>query len=89
MQARKAARVLPEPVGAEISVGSPARIAGQPAVWGSVGEPNFVRNHSCTMGCAHARAGVWLRSAAGSIGMKILYLFAACSLRESVYCFAF
>ena len=56
MQTRKAARVLPEPVGAEIRVGSPRRIAGQPAVCGSVAEPNFARNHSCTTGCAQARA---------------------------------
>ena len=39
MHTRNAASVLPEPVGAEISVGSPRRIAGQPAICGSVGVP--------------------------------------------------
>src|SRR6478752_5067199 len=47
---RKAARVLPEPVGARISVWSPAAIAGQPLVWASVGAPNVVSNHSRTAG---------------------------------------
>ncbi len=41
MQTRKAESVLPEPVGAEMSVGSPRRMAGQPAIWGSVGEPEL------------------------------------------------
>ena len=57
MQTRNAARVFPEPVGAEIKVASPARIAGQPWCWGSVGEPNLVMNHSAVMGCAQAREG--------------------------------
>ena len=48
MPVRKAASVLPEPVGAAISVSSPAAIAGQPSAWGSVGpsgnrRPNHVR----------------------------------------------
>jgi hypothetical protein len=55
MQTRKAARVFPEPVGAEMRVASPARILGQPWVCGSVGLPNFVMNHSAVTGCAHAR----------------------------------
>ena len=47
MATRKAARVLPEPVGAEMRVG----LAGDDGwasrrSWGSVGEPNLVRNHS-------------------------------------------
>ena len=54
---RNAARVLPEPVGAEMRVGSPVTMLGQPSIWGSVGEPNFARNHSAVMGCAQARAG--------------------------------
>ena len=37
MPARNAASVLPEPVGAAISVSSPAAIAGQPSACGSVG----------------------------------------------------
>ncbi len=50
MQARNAARVLPEPVGAEISVVRPARICGQPCSCGSVGVPNLAMNHSATKG---------------------------------------
>src|SRR5205809_5687354 len=37
MQTRKAARVLPEPVGAAISVSRPAAISAQPPSCGSVG----------------------------------------------------
>src|SRR5260221_305284 len=37
MQARKAASVLPDPVGAEISVVWPARMWGQPCSCGSIG----------------------------------------------------
>src|ERR1019366_3146791 len=55
MQARKAARVLPEPVGAEIKVVRPARMCGQPCSWGSVGVPKRRTNHSCTRGWAQAR----------------------------------
>ena len=55
MQTRNAARVLPLPVGAEMRVASPATMLGQPWVCGSVGLPNFVRNHSAVMGWAHAR----------------------------------
>src|ERR1700745_4295926 len=54
MQARKAARVLPEPVARESSVVRPARMCGQPCSWGSVGVPNFATNHSATMGWAQA-----------------------------------
>ncbi len=50
MHTRKAARVFPEPVGAEMSVGFPARMLGQPPTWGSVGVPNFVTNHSAVTG---------------------------------------
>ena len=55
MQARNAASVLPEPVGAQISVDLPARMDGQPCSCGSVGEPNLPANHSWTSGCAQAR----------------------------------
>src|SRR5580704_11371539 len=55
MQARKAAKVLPEPVGAEISVVRPARMCGHPCSWGSVGVPNRWTNQSRTRGCAQAR----------------------------------
>jgi len=54
MQTRKAERVLPLPVGAEISVASPARMLGQPCSCGSVGLPNLLRNHSAVTGCAQA-----------------------------------
>src|ERR1700678_1753043 len=57
MQTRKAASVLPEPVGAEIKVGAPATILGHPWTWGSVGEPNLPRNHSAVIGCAQANSG--------------------------------
>ena len=50
MQTRNAARVLPLPVGAEMRVASPARMLGQPWVWGSVGLPNLLRNHSAVTG---------------------------------------
>src|SRR5579884_2384097 len=67
MQARNAARVLPEPVGAEIRVESPARMCGQPSTWGSVALPNLARNHSRTTGCAHARASAAAGSPAGKM----------------------
>ena len=56
MQIRKAARVLPDPVGAEINVGLPERIDGQPSSWGEVGVQNLAVNHSRTTGCAQASA---------------------------------
>src|SRR2546427_12684368 len=55
MQIRKAASVLPEPVGAEISVVFPARMCGQPCCWGSVGVPKRLTNQSRTSGWAHSR----------------------------------
>src|SRR5712692_6786263 len=55
IQARNAARVFPEPVGAEISVVLPARMGGQPCSCGSVGVPNLCTNHSLTRGCAQSR----------------------------------
>ena len=47
---RKAASVLPEPVGAEMRMSPPAAILGQPAICGSVGWPKRVANHSATRG---------------------------------------
>src|SRR5205809_2502991 len=44
MEMRKAARVLPEPVGAEISVSRPEVISGQPRAWASVGAWNLRSN---------------------------------------------
>jgi hypothetical protein len=55
MQARNAASVLPDPVGAEISVVRPARMCGQPCSWGSVGVPKRWTNHSCSNGWAQDR----------------------------------
>ena len=71
MQTRNAARVLPEPVGAEMRVVSPRRMLGQPSIWGSVGVPNFAVNHSCTRGCAQASAS-WIGadSTASSTGIR-------------------
>src|SRR5579864_9748306 len=54
MQIRNAARVFPEPVGAEISVVLPERISGQPCSCGSVGVPKRPTNHSRTSGCAQS-----------------------------------
>ena len=83
MATRNAARVLPEPVGAEMRVVSPRRIAGQPSIWGSVAEPNLVRNHSATTGCAHARAAAAsiCASGASAVGAGTMgYCTAGCSL---------
>src|SRR5205814_1422731 len=49
-QIRNAASVLPEPVGAEIRTLRPVRIFRQPAIWGSVGFPKRLVNHSATRG---------------------------------------
>src|SRR5207302_8871539 len=54
MHARNAASVLPEPVGAEISVVRPAKMCGHPCSCGSVGVPNFWTNQSRINGCAQA-----------------------------------
>src|SRR5512133_2368547 len=72
MQARNAARVLPEPVGAEIRVGRPARICGQPSIWGSVGVPNLRTNHSATRGCAQASvSGIVTGGSSATIGTAV------------------
>ena len=44
MQVRKAVRVLPDPVGAAMSVCRPWAMAGQPVAWASVGASNRLRN---------------------------------------------
>ena len=44
MPARKAARVLPEPVGAAMRTSRPERMTGQPAAWASVGAAKRRRN---------------------------------------------
>ena len=51
MATRNPASVLPDPVGAAISVSRPAAMSGQPWAWGSVGPSgNRRRNHSATTG---------------------------------------
>ncbi len=58
MAARKAASVLPEPVGAAIRVWRPAWISGQARACGSVGEPKrFVEPG----GDGGVEAGEWHR----------------------------
>ena len=50
MAARKAASVLPEPVGAAMSVGRPALIAAQASVCAGVGAGKVLANHAATAG---------------------------------------
>src|SRR5690348_6907834 len=50
MADRKAASVLPDPVGAATSVWRPARIAGQASSWAAVGLGNAEENHAATAG---------------------------------------
>ncbi len=50
MAARNAASVLPEPVGAAISVCRPAWISGQARACGSVGRPKRFSNQEATAG---------------------------------------
>ena len=58
MQTRKPASVLPEPVGAAMSVSWPAAMCGHAAPAGAVGPSGKRRrNHSATAGCNSARAG--------------------------------
>jgi hypothetical protein len=54
---RNAVRVLPEPVGAQISVCSPATMRGQPSTCGGVGSGNDAANHSRTAGENASRTG--------------------------------
>ncbi len=42
--------VFPDPVGAQISVCSPAAMCGQPCTWAGVGSGNEAANHSPTAG---------------------------------------
>src|SRR3989442_15224488 len=70
MQARNAASVFPEPVGAEMRVAFPARMCGQPCCCGSRGVPNLLTNHSPTMGGAHSRPVSETRSGLRSFPRK-------------------
>src|SRR5271157_4041598 len=53
--ARNAASVLPDPVGATISVFRPAAMAGQPSRCAGVGSPSASRNQAATGGKNRAR----------------------------------
>ncbi len=55
MPHRNAESVLPEPVGARISVWAPLAMAGQPFVWGGVASGNEVLNQARTAGENGAR----------------------------------
>src|SRR5258708_38737988 len=55
MAERKAARVLPDPVGAAIRTLRPSRMRGQPSRWGAVGSPRRSVNQRCTAGGEAAR----------------------------------
>src|SRR5690348_9792757 len=75
MHARNADKVLPDPVGAEISVERPATICGHPSCWGSVGVPNLRTNHSCTRGWAQeseAGASMVKFDVTGNLGSPFL-----------------
>ena len=52
---RKAANVLPEPVGDKINVLSPEEMAGQPDACGGVGATNDVSNQARTEGANRSR----------------------------------
>src|SRR5262245_23378506 len=68
MDHRKAASVVPEPVGAAISVSSPRAIAGQPSACAAVGVPNRSRNQSATNGENGTSAGLACASGTGQQG---------------------
>jgi hypothetical protein len=53
--ARKAARVLPDPVGAWMRVCAPEAIAGHPRLWASVGSGNDVSNQALVAGEKRSR----------------------------------
>jgi len=58
MPHRKAVRVLPEPVGARMSVWSPAAMVGQPRSWTSVGAGNDDSNQARTGSEKRSRAAM-------------------------------
>src|ERR1700690_2470211 len=73
-QAKKAAKVFPEPVGASKSVFLPVAMAGQPSRCTGVGSPMARRNHSRTGGRNRARGSALgiLRTFARADGHAIL-----------------
>jgi hypothetical protein len=68
MAARKAASVLPDPVGAKTSVEWPAWISGQPSSCARVGRPNVCWNHSSTAGWNRASMRAFSRSSSARAG---------------------
>src|SRR5262245_29725433 len=50
MPHRKAASVMPDPVGARMRVWSPPAMAGHPWAWAGVGAGKLVSNHAWTAG---------------------------------------
>ncbi len=56
MAYRNAARVLPDPVGAEMRTCSPEAIAGQACSWAAVGASKAPVNHSRVRGLKTSRA---------------------------------
>src|SRR3954453_12259010 len=70
MATRKAASVLPEPVGAAIRVWRPAWISGQRRACGSVGEPKRFSNQEATAGwkLASGMALLWRKTGGRSPG---------------------
>ena len=85
MAQRKAASVLPLPVGARISVDSPRAIAGQPCACGGVGAANDPRNQSATAPMEEIQdvrsfAHVSIISA---LRRRLLSLYSACYLLYS------
>jgi len=57
IEVRNAVSVLPEPVGAQISVCSPPTMRGHPWTCGGVGSGNDAANHSRTAGENASRTG--------------------------------
>jgi hypothetical protein len=69
-------RVLPEPVGARISVWSPSAMAGQPLAWAAVGAGKLVSNQARTG--SEKRSSAMLRAYEG--GRTSDPGYATCSL---------
>ena len=58
MPPKTAVSVLPDPVGARISVWSPAAMAGQPCSWASVGAGNELVNQARTGSLKRSREAI-------------------------------
>ena len=90
MHVKNAARVLPEPVGAAISVCCPRAMAGQPSACGSVGSPNSPANPVAHEGVEQGqRFGAWtsgLHSCAVSVSRFYVPTDTASVSRKGVPC---